>query len=243
MENDREYWALIAQIIPVLMLALVIEWRVLARRYVSDPSRFRASRSSRVIATFFHMASAVLTLYALLLSLRGARIGTLTYDEATWATVGFFSALLAAFMWPATTLGTALIGDLYVLLYLRSPNSPHNRSLRKLRHLRERSEAFVRTENSKRLSRRIALTAAWIEHERRIRRLPVGAPARLPSPIEKDLEALLAEKKLLDEHRQKMEERLELGVQLTEEFKEKRRLLGDAEYSRIQRLATLVVGP
>lgn len=142
-DQNNAYWAVIAQILPVFALALVLESRVLAKRW-SKRKAFAAKRSRAIWSWAMIIASAMMTL-VMSLALGALTSGKSEHWEQLLASTVVALLLLMVVSLPiASITGVALV-DVTARAFLNSRFSKHGRMKRTIPGLRDDLDALQRS--------------------------------------------------------------------------------------------------
>ncbi|WEK59774.1 MAG: hypothetical protein P0Y60_10370 [Candidatus Microbacterium colombiense] len=161
MNNTSSYWAAIAQIIPVLMLALIVEGRFLARQF-TDKDRFSTNVGARASYAAVFAINALALFVGFLLALAGARGNGLNEVLSTIAEVSLFLGVITVFVSPVISLASALIGDKIEMLHRRLPYSASARAERRKRRARDVIAGIRREYVDIRLVARMKTSQAYV---------------------------------------------------------------------------------
>jgi len=156
--RTQAYWGMVAQIVPVLALALVLEARGMARRYARK-TWFPHSRGSRTTFAVLYGAVALGLVGVELVALsfvQRARSNAVAEEIASYVLA---IALAYVVLSPVLLISSALMSDTFA----RLPWSAQARSLRATADVQRDVVAAQRRERSARLDLWIKLTAVQVE--------------------------------------------------------------------------------
>lgn len=125
-ERNSAYWATIAQILPVVMLALVVEGRAMARS-LAKKKRYPHNRAQRVWYAALFVFNCVGIYVAFQVALTGASGATVSRRWTFVAEMGLALGVATVFLTPILTIGSALVGDWLMALHRRMPYSRASR--------------------------------------------------------------------------------------------------------------------
>lgn len=170
MEDNGAFWELIAQVIPVVGLALVLEARTMAGRFAKPAPRVTRDEAARWGVAFFVAAvlSAVVFFIALLLSASALPLQALAdafFLQALAILVATYGLILVVFL-PVTLFFRGTTSAALLRFACRFPWSRARRSLRKYDHLVEQVNQQMRKNRSHRLEERTAQTGTLIRQLR-----------------------------------------------------------------------------
>ncbi|MFE7198497.1 hypothetical protein [Microbacterium oxydans] len=161
MKYDSSYWAVVAQIIPVIMLALVLEGRYFSR-LLSRKSSFPANGGVRVGYAIIFIVNSIALYIAFLLALDGAGGNGMSRLERIITEGALIFGVSTVFLTPLLNVAYALVGDKIWALLRRMPWSNEQRRERRKRSARLELDMLRREFDETRLGVRKQLAQAYI---------------------------------------------------------------------------------
>lgn len=179
--DKTAFWSTVAQIIPVLMIALLLEWRFLARD-VSEKQleEFRSSRAVRLFQAAWYMVVCASMFIAFYLAVAMLGAGGKTEDwQVVVAVLSLGLGTGTVILAPALSLATVLVGDVLTEWHRRTPWSKVQRLARRYNALRDVVFETTRAARSVRLQGWNETANRYVMLGRRIRLEPPAAPAEI----------------------------------------------------------------
>ncbi|MEI3845223.1 MULTISPECIES: hypothetical protein [unclassified Microbacterium] len=177
MKYTPTYWTLIAQILPVLMLALVVEGRAIAGQFARRRT-FAESGGVRLLYAIIFGVTSVALLSGLTIALEGALGDELAPWKIFVAEASITVGLNTVVLTPVLGIMVALMGDRLVRLHRRMPFSKEARRRRLNRSVRTRLAEIRREFESNRLAARLTLAQGYVEAYRILRTEPQTVETR-----------------------------------------------------------------
>lgn len=176
-DQNNAYWTVVAQIIPVFALALVLESRVLAKRW-SKKKAF-AAKSSRAAWAWAMIFASVLMTAVMGLALRSLVEGESQRWESSLASAFITILLLMVVSIPISSITGLALVDVLATTFLNSRFSKHGRMRRMIPSLREELDRLQRSVLIHRVEALAYLAFLMVGHSQRfIRRVvpPLDGP-------------------------------------------------------------------
>lgn len=176
-DQNNAYWSVIAQVVPVFALALVLESRVLAKRW-SRKKAF-AAKTSRAAWAWAMVFASVLMTAVMGLALRSLAAGESQSWESDLATAFVTILLLMVVSLPISSITGLALVDVLATSFLNSRLSKHGRMRRTIPALREDLNRLQRSVLINRVEALAYMAILMVSHSQRfIRRVvqPVDGP-------------------------------------------------------------------
>ncbi|MGF6821187.1 hypothetical protein M2317_000073 [Microbacterium sp. ZKA21] len=171
-ENGAAFATVTAQIFPVLMLTLVVEWRARAR-WMTGKRRVNVNRGLRWWTALVYAACAISLFVGFHVALTGVIEGELSPVGALVIYATMLLAVLLLFLNPMISIAVGLSFDSAPRLILAFPLSKPARALRRRAREQDWARSVLRRRSSDRLTARGEIAAAYIEL---YKRLPAYGP-------------------------------------------------------------------
>lgn len=152
MVDPSAYWSTILQVVPVLFIAVMIEFRYMIRRVAEDQEGFARARGLRVLLGLMLVAISVLLLVAFLNALRGlAGNVSLADPRAAWAAIALSTAAGVAIGPPGIYLSYMATQDVWLSLHRKMPWSRVGKLISEVQGHRREAEYERRRQRNLRL--------------------------------------------------------------------------------------------
>lgn len=195
-----DFWALIAQVVPVIALALVIEGRALARRYSSKEQFSR--RWSRILGAIAFLVIGVALATAEILAIRSVLQSALQPDmeidgdDIVFAVNATLVGLVFVLIVPLMLLVDAASGDLLTLMGRRVPWSIWKRTYRRSSWFLEQSQRSYRELRTHRIELLVMKASALMQPQPKVLvepayRLLEGITAAVDAEVGREFSAAL----------------------------------------------------
>lgn len=146
MGDSGAFWGTIVQVVPVMFIAAMIEFRYLFGRFSRSEEHFVASRGLRVVLGLMLLTVTGLLVWTFLTAIRALRVGALT--DAPEASVSLYALGAAAgvsLASPGVVLFISATADVWSALWRRFPWSVTSRRGRRKRALDEEKRRLLQT--------------------------------------------------------------------------------------------------
>ncbi|MGF3055624.1 hypothetical protein [Microbacterium sp. YY-01] len=169
--RDASYWATILQIVPVFMLALVVEGRFFASKRARK-QQFQRTFMTRTAYAILFTFSCIAMLIVFVIALEGAQGQPLTQLQTQIAETSLLTGVTGAFTLPGLDLSGALLVEAVVRLHRKMPYSKFSRDARFRKRRRDEADALERELRTVQLSARINISRAWVRNYQCLREDP-----------------------------------------------------------------------
>ncbi|MFG6502514.1 hypothetical protein [Microbacterium sp. P05] len=213
---NPDFWPVVAQVVPVLALALVIEVRAFARQ-VTKKGRFETSLLDRIVFVILSVTCAALLVTTFAFALGALLAGEESRASPEWAVNSLAFSVGLVVLNPLIPLVHALVADVYPRARVYRSQ---RRAARAARELRDALEYAARLSRTRFIVRRVELADRYVETMRMLSRADSGSATqrqRGVAILESYLSKLDDYRLSLDRDKESATELLQGGYRLLEE--------------------------